>query len=197
MQLTLVLGMYVTLLPVILAGVLNMVFVKSTFLNGMKHSMDGKRLLADHRRLFGDNKTWKGFWGMVALTGLVTVIWGFMCSLIPSLSAHDFLYHTHANTVVFNMLVGCIVGFAYVLFELPNSYMKRRLGIGSGKTPKGLRGIPFLVLDQVDSLFGCVLVVSFFYPMTVWFYLAYVTIGGATHIVTNVLLYVVKLKKNV
>jgi len=32
-----------------------------------------------------------------------------------------------------NALVGFALGFAYVLFELPNSFIKRRLDIAPGK----------------------------------------------------------------
>ena len=55
------LKMYVTMFPVILAGILNMLFVKTSLYLRLRRPMDGGRTLWDGRRLFGDNKTWAGF----------------------------------------------------------------------------------------------------------------------------------------
>jgi CDP-diglyceride synthetase len=192
-----VLEMYVTLLPVIFAGVLNMVFVKSPLLNPLKTPMDNGLVLSDGRRLLGANKTWKGFWGMAVLGGLVMIVWGLLSGHGGVLYENNLLYKDHDNSVLFNALVGLALGLAYVVFELPNSFFKRRLDIGPGQTPAGVKGLPFWILDQVDSLFGCVLVVALLFPMSPLFYLAYVTLGGLTHIVINILLYSVKLKREI
>jgi CDP-diacylglycerol--serine O-phosphatidyltransferase len=40
-----------------------------------------------------------------------------------------------------------------VLFELPNSFLKRRMGAEPGETPRRL-GPLFVVLDQSDSAMG-------------------------------------------
>ena len=59
---------YATLMSVILAGVLNMVFVKFRCCQKLNRPMDGGICLSDGKRLFGDNKTWKGFFGMILVT---------------------------------------------------------------------------------------------------------------------------------
>ena len=180
--------MYVTLLPVILAGVANMLFVKTPILKAYYTPLDNHRTWIDGQPIFGDNKTWKGFWGMTGLAAIMMCAWGAISSLNPELASHNLFYQYHANTLSLNILIGLALGLAYVIFELPNSFLKRRLRVKAGKTPRGLRGIPYLILDQADSIFGCVLVVAILTPMTLAYYLAYVAVGAITHIVLNVLL---------
>ena len=78
--------------------------------------------------------------------------------------------------------------------EIVNDF--HRLGIEEGKTAKGLKKYFFIFLDQADSVFGIVLVVSFFYPLSIIEYLLYVLLGAVTHILMNMLLYFMKLRKN-
>jgi len=53
---------------IVCAGATNMVFVKTLFFKRLDRPMDGGLLLRDGKRLFGDNKTWKGFIGMIVIT---------------------------------------------------------------------------------------------------------------------------------
>ena len=53
----------------------------------------------------------------------------------------NFFYINHENTLVYNLLIGFLLGLFYALFELPNSFLKRRLGIKEGKTIKGFKKI--------------------------------------------------------
>ena len=188
--------MYVTLMPVIFAGILNMIFCKLPILGFLKKPMDAGKTFTDGRRIFGDSKTWKGFAGYVILGTLMTLLWGFICKASPALASHDFFYFEHENTALYNLFCGVLVGIAYALFELPNSFLKRRLGIDQSKTMKGWQKVLFVFLDQADSIFGCVLVVCIFHPLPVWYYFLYVIVGAVTHIVFNMLLYFAHLRKN-
>jgi hypothetical protein len=47
-----------------------------------------------------------------------------------------------------------------MLAELPNSFLKRQLGIGAGQAGRGVFGFVFYVIDQVDMLVGVWLVLS-------------------------------------
>jgi len=90
-------------------------------------------------RLFGANKTYRG----LACVALGTAV-GFVLirpSLLP----------TEPPGLV---LVGLCVGAAAMAAELPNSFLKRRLGIAPGSQASGARGVAFHVLDQVDMVFG-------------------------------------------
>ncbi len=192
----LVLSMYVTLVPAIFAGVLNMIWCKLPILSSLNKPIDNGACLSDGRRLFGDNKTWKGIVGYLLLNTLCMVLWGLLCSSNLALSSRNFFYLTNSNTIGFNLLIGVFLGLGYSLFELPNSFMKRRLGVEPGKTKNGFWKVFFVILDQADSIFGCVLVVAILYPMSIGFYLLYVALGALTHIVFNMLLYFAHLRKN-
>jgi hypothetical protein len=51
-------------------------------------------------------------------------------------------------------LIGFLVGAAAMAAELPNSFLKRRLGIAPGAQAGGIRGLVFHVADQIDVVFG-------------------------------------------
>jgi hypothetical protein len=52
------------------------------------------------------------------------------------------------------VLFGFVMGTAAMVAELPNSLLKRRLGIAPGAQAGGVRGIAFHVLDQIDVVLG-------------------------------------------
>ncbi len=192
-----IIKMYITMMPVILAGIINMIFVKTSFAKRHSMPMDGGRLFGDNRRLFGENKTWIGFAGMIAAGAVAQVLWGLVCSLGSGLLAGmNYFYDYHENTLIFNVCAGALCGFAYVLFELPNSFIKRRLDIPCGKTDRGLKGKLFFVIDQIDSLIGVALVFAVIYPMPIWQYFLYILLGALTHIGVNFILYKTKIRKN-
>ena len=188
-----ILKMYVTMLPVILAGIMNMLFVKTDLYSRIKHPIDGGKTLCDGKRIFGDNKTWAGFFGMILSCALSQLLWGAVCLQMPEMCC---LYSRFNNTPLFNIAAGTAMGFAYVLFELPNSFIKRRLDIPSGKTVRGIKGGIFFFIDQVDSLFGVAAVFTMLFPMTLGQYFLYILLGAATHIVVNSVLYATKIRKN-
>ncbi len=186
--------MYITMMPVILAGILNMLFCKTALYKRCNAPIDGGLMLSDKKRLFGDNKTWAGFAGMIAFAALSQLLWGFVSLLFPEMC---YIYHYFDNEPLFNLAAGAAMGFAYVLFELPNSFIKRRLDIPSGKTVEGHKGRLFFIIDQVDSLFGVGLVFAILYPMPLWQYFLYILLGALTHIGVNLILYKTKIRKNV
>lgn len=190
-----VLMMYVTLAPTILAGIFNMIWVKLPILRVLRKPIDAGHTLKDGRRIFGDNKTWKGIAGYILLNTVFAVLWGLLCSqtVLGSLS---FFYAGHSNTVAYNLLIGVLLGLGYSLFELPNSFLKRRLDIEPGKTVKGFWKVFFIFLDQADSIFGVALVVWLFYDIGILLYLGFVAVGAVTHLILNMLLYFARLRKN-
>lgn len=188
--------MYITLMPVILAGISNMLFTRTPFYKKYALSMDGGHCMKDGRRIFGDNKTWAGFWGMAAAGIFMQLFWGWI-NRLPFFAGRNELYQFYDNTALFNILAGFMFGFAYVLFELPNSFVKRRLNITPGRTGRGLKGFIFFIADQIDSLVGVVLVLNIFSPMGWGKYLLYIALGAATHISVNSILYFLKIRKNI
>jgi hypothetical protein len=91
-------------------------------------------------KVFGANKTYRG----ITCVALGTAA-GF--ALI-----HPSLLEPMGTAAT--ALVGLLVGAAAMAAELPNSFLKRRLGIAPGAPTKGAGRIVFHLLDQVDVVFG-------------------------------------------
>lgn len=189
--------MYVTLMPVIFAGAANMVFTKTSLYKKHSRPIDGCKTFSDGKRIFGDNKTWIGFVGMVFFGAMFQALWGVMCGVYEQLGKMNEIFETSPNTLIFNLSIGTLFGFAYVFFELPNSFIKRRFDIMPGKTAGGIKGAVFLVIDQIDSLLGVVLVLRFVCEMSFTKYWLYILLGALTHIAVNLVLYALKIRKNI
>lgn len=187
--------MILTMCPVLFGGVLNMLFVKTPLYKKINRPIDGGRTWSDGQRIFGDNKTFAGFAGMTVGTLLSQVLWGLFLKG-TGLTEKSELYVERENRPGFNALAGGLFGFAYALLELPNSFLKRRFEIRPGKTEKGLIGRLFFVLDQIDSMFGVMLVLAILTPMTILKYFGYIALGGVIHILANLGMYKSGIRKN-
>jgi hypothetical protein len=95
------------------------------------------------RQWFGENKTYRG----VVCVALGTAV-GFVV-IDPAFLSLGSEQRTTALA-----LLGLLVGTAAMLAELPNSFLKRRMGIAPGTQAGGIRGVAFHVLDQIDVVFG-------------------------------------------
>lgn len=191
----LIIKMYLTLLTSIIAGVVNSIFCKSNSFAFLKKPIDFSKKFFDGKPIFGDNKTYKGLFGYIFFNMLFSCLIGFLFKTF-NLNSYNFFYGNHANTFSYNLLIGFLLGLFYALFELPNSFIKRRFDIIPGKTTKGLSKIFFTFLDQADSIFGIALVVWMFYPIGIGIYILYILIGAGTHLLINMLLYFLHLRKN-
>ncbi len=187
--------MYATLAPGIFAGIGNMVWCTLPVAKVLARPIDGGRTWRG-RRVLGDNKTWKGLVGMIVLGMIFTVAWGWVCAAVPRLESLTYFYRENDNTLGYNAVVGLAIGAAYALFELPNSFLKRRLGVAPGKGQAKGWGVGLVVLDQIDSVVGMVLVVACVYPMSPGFFVLYVLVGGVTHAALNLLLFAARLRRN-
>ena len=191
----LIIKMYVTLLVPVIAGIFNSIFCHTGLLKSLKIPMDFNKNFTDKKRIFGDHKTWKGFLGYIIFNIIFSLIFGIIWQK-TKLEHLNFFYLNHVNIFSYNLLIGFLLGLFYALFELPNSFLKRRLDIEPGKTIKGWKKIFFIILDQADSVFGVALVVWIFYPIGIGIYLLYILVGTLTHLLINMLLYALHLRKN-
>jgi CDP-diacylglycerol--serine O-phosphatidyltransferase len=94
--------------------------------------------------LFGANKTLRGVIVVPIFTSL-----GFW-SLWP---VEQWLVSNGMQPIVSQhnlFLIGLVSGLLYVLAELPNSFLKRRMGAAPGETPQRFQA-GFILLDQIDS----------------------------------------------
>lgn len=164
--------------------------------NALRLPLDHGRNFRDGRRVFGENKTYLGLVGYIGISMIFSLLWGLLSSKNLSLASKNYFYEYHKNTIPYNLLIGALLGFAYAIFELPNSFMKRRLGIGAGKSDDGPLKYLFVFIDQADSLIGIALVVWMFYPLGWLRFLTMIFLGAATHLLINALLYIFRLRKS-
>ncbi len=165
-------------IPLVIAGILHMVVVRKSLFKALA--------IPIQKSWFGANKTWRGVFFMPVLTVIGMAIVQFIPTG-PTLPV---------SLVIPNWIwLGLALGLVYILFELPNSYIKRRLNIPPGKRPKRF-GVWFAFWDQADSPLGCVLVYALWLdeiPPTVL--ITTVILGPVLHLTINVSLYYFGLRK--
>jgi CDP-diglyceride synthetase len=177
------------------AGAINMAFVKAPLLSGLSRPIDGGVRLGDGKRMFGDNKTWKGFIGMIVITAICLAIAGWLAANFPAIQRLS-LIPFEEFVFPFNVwFFGALWGLAYVLAELPNSFLKRRIDIPPGENASGVKGLLFLVLDQADSVIACVIVLPLMASITWPDAVTLIILGSIVHYLTNLGLFAVRLKK--
>lgn len=134
---------------------------------GRGRPIDGGRNFADGRPIFGSHKTYRGFFaGIIAGT-----VFGFI--------------EYPVNPIM--PLAGFLIGTGAVLGDLLGAFVKRRLGIKPGD--------PLPIVDQLDFVFGGLLVGSLVYPMGWASILLVVLVTPPIHLATNYGAYLLKLKK--
>ena len=158
--------------PLIVSGGLHMAVVKLDLLPGLRVPIA--------RRWFGANKTWRG----VVVMPVATVLGMWLTAAIWP----DAFGRSDPTTL------GILLGLAYVAAELPNSFVKRRLGIEPGKRPVRHR-LWFTFADQADSAIGCALVYAWALRLSAATLLIIVALAPAIHLVVNYTLYLVHLRR--
>lgn len=163
-------------IPIVIGGIIHMIAVTKNWLPTLRQPI--------HSALFGANKTWRGLFLVPILTSV-----GALCLLpIEWALGGDAIF---GNDL---LLIGYLAGWGYVLAELPNSFLKRRMGIASGETPNKNKHL-FIFLDQFDSGAG-VAITYFLYPGFGWqVCLLYALTFPLTALAVKRWLFYMKLKK--
>lgn len=157
------------MLPVLLAGLIQVGFIKAGWLKKLASArLDGGLKWRGHP-LFGTNKTVRGLLLMV-------VVGAFWAWVLDAMGWGSTYFDQFAP-----WLWGGLAGLGYILGELPNSFLKRQLGIGPGEAAPGGQGKLFWVIDQVDSLFGVWLVLCLLHPMPLTLLLSLVLLTMIVH----------------
>lgn len=143
--------------PVLLAGLGQVVVLKTGLLAGLTTPLDGG---AEWRGkpLLGPRKTWRGVVIMTMLSALVSSAQSAAARRSEGLRALSPFDYSRVNP----WLLGGVLGLGYCLGELPNSFVKRRLGIAPAATAERWPRVQYFV-DQSDSVAGCLLALRFFY----------------------------------
>lgn len=173
-----------------LAGIAQVIWLRSGHRSFLARAIDGGRTFRG-RRLFGDNKTWRGFVVMVPATACAFLLLVVLRPVLPSWWA-DGLWSMGPAAYA---LTGAVAGLGFMLGELPNSFVKRQLGIAPGLAPEGfILRIVFAIADRVDSILGMLIVLSLIVPvpMETWFYV--LLLGPAIHFAFSATLHAVNVK---
>jgi CDP-archaeol synthase len=113
------------------------------------------------RRLFGENKTYRGVLAMAVGTGVGFLILG------QAVGGGRLRHLTLLPTGAWALGLGLAVGAVAMLAELPNSLIKRQLDLPPGEQMKGVSRLAFHVIDQVDVWMGAWLVLAFVVSPTI------------------------------
>jgi hypothetical protein len=132
-------------LPTLGGAVVHAPILRYDLLPSLKVPLDGGAAPSG-RRLLGDNKTVRGALAMAGGTFAATLAlhrFDWYRRWLPSeLRAAGPLRH------------GAVLGAAVVLGELPNSILKRRLGIEPGERRGAALGVALAIHDQADFVLG-------------------------------------------
>lgn len=167
-------------LAFLLAGIVQTVWLRSKIARRFSVAIDAGFTFRS-QRIFGDNKTWRGFIVMVPAAGMSFVL---MHRLLQPLDTTG--HSLWPLSLVHFFLLGCWAGLGFMLGELPNSFFKRQFGIAPGAPARHpvARRICFLI-DQADSVVGGLLAVSLAVPVPVATWLCLTLGGAATHLAFN------------
>ena len=133
--------------------------------------------------LFGKNKTLRGFIFLPVAIGMVCLL-------------DSFIWGPFGNDYLSDFLIGVGLGLAYMLAELPNSYVKRSRGIAPGESSAKF-SITQLIIDKSDSLIGACVFYYFVMNITREEILLLFLISFGLHVSISYLLVFVKLKKSI
>ena len=143
--------------PVLAAGIGQVVILRIELLPRLAMPLDfgmqwrGKAVL-------GPRKTWRGVIVMTTLSALTARAQAAAARRIPRLRPVCPFDYRQVNP----WLLGSSLGLGYCVAELPNSFVKRRLGIPPAHTSRRLAWLQYLI-DQSDSVVGCLAALRIFY----------------------------------
>ena len=141
-------------LPAGLANATPPLAAKIPFLKKFNAPMDFKKTIRG-KRIFGDNKTWRGFISGVVVATLTALI---ISTLVFKLD--------NSGDLAVNVLAGTLMGVGALLGDAAGSFLKRQLNKEPGKS--------WFPVDQLDYIVGGLLFVA---PLAHLTLMQYVLVG--------------------
>ena len=168
--------------PVLVAGMGQVMVLKLGLFDRLDAPLDrGAKWRGEP--LLGPRKTWRGVVVMTVLSALVASAQAVAAGRSHRLRALSPFDYRRINP----LLLGFGLGLGYCLAELPNSFVKRRLGIAPAGTTERWAWFQYIV-DQSDSVVGCLVALRFFYkPSRLETRLAFAA-GLALHVCVDLLM---------
>jgi hypothetical protein len=175
--------------PLLVAGAIHAPVIKRNLLPALARPLDFG-LTFRGERIFGSNKTWRGLLLMSAVSVLVVVVQAqlYAVGAFRSVSALDYSQTSW-------LVLGLALGLGYSLSELPNSFVKRRLGIPPGGVSRSRAVGGQYVVDQADSAIGGTLVLALFLWGSWGTLLLVFVVGFALHVLMDQLFFLFAVKR--
>lgn len=159
-------------LPAGVANAAPVIANKTPLLNRWTTPMDFHQTYKG-KRIFGDNKTWRGVVFAIVLAALTG-------------SLQALLIHRELSEVYLGCLIGGLLGFGAMYGDAAASFFKRQSGIASGES--------WFPVDQIDYIIGGLLAVA---PLALFSWLEMLVIlivYTGLHLVVAYIAYLLKLK---
>ena len=166
---------FLFILPGIIGNVAHMIVVKKDWFSFLAFPISTPA--------FGENKTFRGFVFLPLAIGAACLAFSLLFGPLSTNPFNDFL-------------IGMGLGLSYMIAELPNSFLKRKLGIAPGESAANFSFLQ-LFIDKTDSLLGAC--IFYFFAMNTGFGVIALlfTVSFLLHISISYLLVVTKLKKSI
>lgn len=172
--------------PVILAAIFHMVVVSYDWGKSLTFPLDHYKTIRG-RRIFGQNKTYRGLLVMVLTSIVVVYVYAYIVGHSSRVASLNLLRFDHYSPAIY----GLIYGFGYVIGELPNSFIKRQLDITEGKSHRFIQRL----IDQLDSVVVILLLLIYTSDFTWTHFWAGMLFYGLLHLCINYGLFLLKLRK--
>jgi CDP-diglyceride synthetase len=176
-------------LPVLGGALAHAPVLTFDLLKPLKRPLDGGARFRG-RRLFGDNKTWRGaiviVLGVLAATLLLSLWdWWWDDQLPRDLTEHG------------PLLYGFLLGLGVVVGELPNSFLKRQMGIQPGTQRRSLGGVLLSIYDQADFVLVVWLFLLPIWAMAAWQAAFVFVVVAVVHLAVNVVAHAIGARETV
>lgn len=180
----------VVLITMSAAGVVHTAWMRSAYSKRFAVPLDGGRTLRG-RRVFGANKTVRGFMAIVPAAGVAFALLGFVRE-----AGTEWLRPALWGLAPMQLFaLGAWAGACFMAGELPNSFYKRQRGIEPGTVPpSGWERRLCLVIDRVDSTIAVLVGLSLAVGLHWQTWLAVLLLGPLVHLAFSALLHVVGVK---
>jgi CDP-diglyceride synthetase len=176
-------------IPVFAAGIVHVAVLRFDLLRALDVPIDRGRMWRG-RPALGANKTWRGVAVMTLTSAVVMQTQAALGERSPAIARITAIDFSRVNPLA----GGAIYGLGYVAGELPNSFVKRRLGIRPGRRSGGRAWLQYLV-DQLDSVVGCLVALRTFYRPTPGEVIGTLGLGAGLHIAIDASLYLIGVKR--
>ena len=172
--------------PVLGGAIAHGLVLRFDWFRWLKQPIDAGMTLRD-RRIFGDNKTWRG--AVVVTAG--TILGALALSTWPAFWSELPVDVQRAPPALYGFLLGlgCVIG------ELPNSFIKRQLDVPPGAQSRSALKVFFTIYDQGDLVLGAwvvLLPIWVMAPLQALFIFVVVTV---VHYIVNVVAYWLGVRK--